>query len=306
MHIRIRTWVVAALAVLGAVACKPTEKGLAVTGDSSEVAQLRAEVARLKKENDELRISPYHLAIEVEGAMRSGNDEKAVAAFKQLVDTFPIAPETGEMKKRLDAYLAQRRTQEEEARRIAALGFKGLPVTSSITVQDTALTMGTVSVAKRWIFDSWGDGWRFQDAEKDRKMLVARVTVASKQKEPSLFGLAAYVPDGNKLTRLGPMRYRFARWSSYGAFLGTTFDARNDFSHSWKIPFTAAVSLSDEELKKRPIYLVATNEGCHSRHWERFGQPPVSYLPAECGTLKSSLTLDDFKAGTLAVLKRID
>ena len=144
------------------------------------------------------------------------------------------------------------------------------------------------------------------DAEKDRKMLVARVNVASKQREPTLFGMAAYVPDGSKLTRVGHMRYRFARWSSYGAFLGTTFDSRNEFSHSWKIPFTAGVSLSEDELKKRPIYVVATNEGCHQRHYERFGQPPVSYVPAECGTLKPTLTVDDFKGGSLAILKRID
>jgi hypothetical protein len=306
MPIRIRALVVIVLASLGLAACKPPAKGTAASGESAEVAQLRAEVARLKKENDELRISPFHLAIEVDGAMRANNEEKAVAAYKQLADTFPVAPETGEMKKRLDIFMARRRAQEEDEKRIAALGFKGLPVNASISAQDTALTLSSVSVAKRWIFDSWGDGWRFQDAEKDRKMLIARVNVASKQKEPALFGLAAYVPDGNKLTRLGQMRYRFARWSSYGAFLGTTFDTRNEFSHSWKIPFTAGVSVSEDDLKKRPIYLVATNEGCHSRHWERFGQPPVSYLPAECGTLKPTLTLDDFKAGSLAVLKRLD
>jgi hypothetical protein len=51
---------------------------------------------------------------------------------------------------------------------------------------------------------------------------------------------------------------------------------------------------------------VATSEGCHERHWERFGQPPVYYLPGECKTLKPNLTLDDFKGGTLAVLKRLD
>src|SRR4051812_2410271 len=105
MQVRIHAFGVAAIAVLGLAACKPSIKGAASGGDANEVAQLRAEVARLQKENAELRISPYHLAIEVEGAMRSGNEEKAVAAYKQLVDTFPVAPETGEMKKRLDVFM---------------------------------------------------------------------------------------------------------------------------------------------------------------------------------------------------------
>jgi hypothetical protein len=293
------------LAVLALAACKPGAN-LGSSAESGEVAQLRAEVERLRKENADLRLSPYHLALEVDGAIRSGNEEKAAAAFKELSDTFPVASETIEMRRRLDTFLAQRRVQEEEEKRIAALGFKGLPVNPSFAHQDTALAVTSVALVKRWFFDSWGDGWRFQDAEKDRRMLVTRVTVSSKLKEPSLFGMAAYVADGNTLKRVGTLRYRFARWASYGAFLGTTADYRNEFSHSWKVPFTAGVSLSDEDLKHRPIYLVATQEGCHERHWERFGQPPIYYLPGECKTLKPSLSLDDFKGRELAVVKRID
>jgi hypothetical protein len=203
-------------------------------------------------------------------------------------------------------FLAQRRVQEEEDKRIAAQGFKAVPVSSSFVRGDTALTLTSVGAAKRWTFDSYEEGWRFLDAEKDKKMLVARLNVASKSKEPSLFGLAAYAADGNKLTLLGAMRYRFARWSSYGAFLGTQADYRNEFSHSWKIPFTAAVAISERDLQRRPIYLVATSEGCHERHYERFGQPPVFYMPGACNTLKPTLTVEDFKGGALAILKRID
>jgi hypothetical protein len=132
------------------------------------------------------------------------------------------------------------------------------------------------------------------------------MTVTSRQKNPPLFGLAAYVPDGNKLVKVGDMRYRFARWGSYATFLGTNTDYRNEFSHTSRIQFTAGVSVSDEDLKKRPIYLVATKEGCHQRHFERFGQPQVSYMPVDCGTLKANLGAEDFKGGSLAVLKRID
>ena len=301
----VRPGTLLALLVLPLAACKPSMHD-AASADNTEVAKLRAEIARLRRENADLRVSPYNLAAEVDGAIRASNEEKAVAAYKQLADTFPVATETSEMRKRLDAFLAQRHAQEEEEKRIAAQGFKGLPVNASFSQGDTAVSLTSLALAKRWYFDSWGEGWRFLDAEKDRRMLVARLNVASKQKEPRLFGLAAYIADGDKLKRIGEMRYRFARWSSYGAFLGTTADYRNEFSHSWKIPFTAGVSLSEDEIKHRPIYVVATSEGCNERHWDRFGQPPAYYLPAECKTLKPALTLDDFKGGALAVLKRLD
>jgi hypothetical protein len=292
--------------VIPLAACKPSMRSGSSDTEAVELAALRAEVQRLRQENADLRISPGALANEVENAIRSVNEEKAVAAFKQLNDTFPVAAETGAMRKRLEIFLAQRRAQEEEDKRIAALGFKAVPISSSFARGDTALTLTSVAVARRWTFDSYEEGWRFLDAEKDKKMLVARMNIASKLKEPSLFGIAAYAPDGGTLKRLGAMRYRFARWSSYGAFLGTQADYRNEFSHSWRIPFTAAVAIGERELQRRPIYLVATSEGCHERHYERFGQPPVFYMPGACNTLKQTLTVEDFKGGALAILKRID
>jgi hypothetical protein len=54
------------------------------------------------------------------------------------------------------------------------------------------------------------------------------------------------------------------------------------------------------------VYLVASSEGCHERHYERFGQPPVFYVPGKCETLKPTLTADDFKTRALTILKRLD
>lgn len=306
MRSAFRAFAAACVAMLALAACKPANPVAAAPSDADEVAQLRAEIARLKEENAQLRLSPWTLAREVDSAIRTGDEEKAAVAYKQLADTFPVAAETADMKKRLDAFMTQRRAQDEAHKRIAALGFKGLPVSGAVANQDTSLTLTSLAVRRRWIFDSWGNGWRFLDADKDRQMLIARMSIASKQKEPPLFGIAAYAADGGKLTRLGELHYRFARWSSYAAFLGTTADYRNDFSHSWKIPLTAAVQLSQADLQRRPIYLVATGEGCHVEQRQPFGQPPVFWQAGECKSLKPTLTLDDFKAGSLAVLKRMD
>lgn len=291
--------------LLPLAACKPVREA-AAPPDANELVALRAEVERLRKENADLRISPHALAAEVEAAIRAGSDDKAVAAYKQLSDTFPVAAETQEVRRRLEAFQAQRRVQDEESRRIAALGFKALPVTPSFTHEDTAVTLTSSAITRRWTFDSYGEGWRFLDAEKDKKLLVARLNVSSKQKEPNLFGIAAYVADGPKLVRVGTARYRFARWSSFGAFLGTQADYRNEFSHSWRIPFTVGVQVKDEDLKRGPIYLVASREGCNQRHYDRFGQPPVLYLPGKCDSLKPALVAEDFRDGALALLKRVD
>ena len=89
------------LAVFALAACKPSMQGASNPGPD-EVTRLRAEIARLREENAQLRLSPALLAAEVDGAIRSSNEEKAVAAFKQLSDTFPVASETTEMHKRLE------------------------------------------------------------------------------------------------------------------------------------------------------------------------------------------------------------
>lgn len=291
--------------VLPLAACKPMREAVA-PADTTELVALRAEVQRLRKENADLRISPHALAAEVESALRANSEEKAIAAYKQLSDTFPVSPETQEVRKRLEAFQAQRRVHEEEARRVAAHGFKVLPTNPSFTHEDTAVTLASTAITRRWTFDSYGEGWRFLDAEKDKKLLVAKLNVSSKRKEPALFGIAAYVADGPKLVRVGMARYRFSRWSSYGAFLGTQADYRNEFSHSWRIPFTAGVQVKDEDLKRGPIYLVASREGCHERHYDRFGQPPVFYVPGKCESLKPALVAEDFRSGSLALLKRVD
>jgi len=285
--------------------CQPP--GPAAPGaDSVELAALRKEVERLRKENADLRISPHALAAEVDKAIKAGSEDKAVAAYKQLSDTFPVAAETAEMRKRLDTFQAQQRAHQDEVNRIAALGFKSLPVTPAITHEDTTLSLTSVSILKRWIFDHYGQGWRFLDAEKDTRLIVARMNVSSKKKEPPLFGLAAYVADGAKLVRVGTARYRFSRWNSYAAFLGTQADFGNEFTHSWRIPFTAGVPVADADLKRGPIYLVASTEGCHERRYERFAQPPVFYVPGQCETLKPTLTADDFASRTLTVLRRLN
>lgn len=299
-----------------AAGCDPSEKAQTRTPPAAapsasvaatdEVESLRAQVMRLSAENALLRLSPSVLMADVDAAVQASDADRANAALKNLADKFPHSVEAGAARRRVEALLARQRVAQEEARRVAALGFKALKVRPLFASGDISVAVADAGISKRWIFDSYGEGWRFLDAEKDKKYLVARMTVSSNSKDPALFGIGAYVADGARLTRVGQLRYRFVRWKDFGAYLGTHADFGNDFSHTSRIPFSAAVAIGQEELKRRPVYLVATREGCNRRGFERFGQPPFFYFQQDCASLKPVLTLDDFKDGSLAVLKRVD
>jgi len=307
------------LALLAVVpGCTPSEKPstraaapvaatpAALLETDPEVQALKAEVARLTAENMQLRMTPHALAAEVRAAIAAQNGPKAEAALKSLADHFPFSAELGPATRQVAALLAKLQAAEREDKRLAALGFKALKTRPVFSWRDTELRMADLSVGRRWIFDSYGQGWSYLDPEKGQRLLTAAVSVSSRSKDPALFGIGAYVADGGRLTQVGSFRYRFARWMDFGAVLGNHADFRNDFGHSARIPFTVGAALAQEDLRRRPLYLVVTREGCHKRHQDRLLQPPIHYLPQTCASLKKTLTVDDFKDGSLAVLKRID
>ncbi|HSH91223.1 MAG TPA: hypothetical protein VK996_14645 [Ramlibacter sp.] len=267
---------------------------------------MKTEIARLSAENAQLRATPAAMAAEVEVAVKAKDAQAAQAALKRLMDRYPASPEVNPSIQRVSSMVAQLRAEQDEARRIAALGFKAIKVKPSFTHNDTTLTVGSAAVGKTWTYDSYGTGWKYLEAEKGKRFVMLRATLASKNKEPSPFGVAAYSSEGGTLTRLGIMRYRFARWTDFGSYLGNHADYRNDFAHSPSVAFSLGVQAADEQLARRPIYLVATREGCHTRTYERLAQPRVHYVPGACLSLKPTLTLDDFKDGSLAIVKRID
>ena len=274
--------------------------------DGREIEALRAEVARLKEENARLRLTAPALAAEVDTAVTQQDGGRAQAALKQLAERFPLSAELPVARKRVDGLLTKLRSDEDEKRRVAALGFRALRSNTFFARGDTAIRLTDTSIGRRWTFDSYGHGWRYLDPEKGQRMVTARVNVTTSNKDPALFGIGAYVADGATLRQVGTLRYRFARWADFGAFLGTHADFGNDFARSSRIPFTVGVAVNEDDLKRRPLYLVATREGCHKKLFDRQLQPPIHYMAGECASLKKALTVDDFQDGALAVLKRID
>ena len=161
---------------------------------------LRAEVARLRAENAELRLSPAcarcRSASRGQGRRRGEGQGRA----KRLTDRYPHSAEAAQEAKRVDALIARERAAQEEAKKIAELGFKALRTSPYFSHGDTSIGLTATAVATRWNFDSHGDGWKYLDAEKRRKFVTATVTVRSKSQDPLLFGIGAYVANGSVLT----------------------------------------------------------------------------------------------------------
>lgn len=271
---------------------------------AAQVVELKAENTRLKAENAELRITPTALLAEVTKSVQGRNLAEAESVLAKLSAKFPDSGEAQSAAKLVGQLRSEEAKQVQEAARLAALGFKGLPTAAKFTNADSTIQLRSAATSSRWIFDAYGNEWRYIEAEKGTTFITAKVTVSSEDKDPRLMGMAAYVAVGAQLKRLGSFEYRFARWDDYASYLGNDADYRNDFAHSSNIPFSLAATVSKDEMKG-DIYLVATKEGCFTRSEDRFKNPPVWYYTSTCASLPRTLSLDDFREGDLAVLKRM-
>jgi hypothetical protein len=275
----------------------------AANDSATAIAALKAEVTRLQQENAELRATPAVMLAAVHAA---GSDiAKASEALTLLEEKFPDAAETKQANTLVAQMKSEHERREAEAKRLAALGFKALKVTPRLAGDEATITLSGVSQTRRWISDAYDSQYHYRDAEKGAAFIVARVKVTSDNKNPGLPGVALYRSEGATLKRVAMFGYEFVRWKDYGSYLGNYSDYGNDFAHTNVIPMSIG---ADAELASltRPLYLVATKEGCHSRNYERFRNPPVSYAGGDCAGLKDTLEAGDFGDGKLALVHRLD
>ena len=188
------------------------------------------------------------------------------------------------------------------------MGFKALTV--GLTVKGSSVTAkyGDLSFNARFVMDRYDNSYHYRDADRDTKYAIISMTATAGKgvSNPDMPGAALYWADGTTLKKLGEFTIEFTRWESFATYLGNYSDSRNDFAKVQTIPFTLGVQIGDEEVKKRPLYIVATKDGCISRGYERFKNPPDFYRGA-CSPLKSTLTAQDFTdpaSGLTVVLRR--
>jgi hypothetical protein len=280
------------------------------SGDSAELSRTSAENAILKQkvtaleaEIKELRSTPTALLAAVTAA---GDDLSAAsAAAERLKTKFPKSSESATAEKRLLDLATKKSKAEAEAKRVAALGFKAFSPNARLEGDEAVIVLKGIGLRKTWKFDAYGDEYHYKEAEKGSTFVAAQVTASSKNKDPKLPGVALYAVDGATLVKVADFAYRFVRWDDYGSFLGNYADYRNDFAHSSTIPLTIAASVEVDKVKK-PLYVLASKEGCYLRNTERFNNPPVSYYSNGCSMLKASIAPDDLKGGAVNLMSRID
>ncbi|MBD7962148.1 hypothetical protein [Comamonas avium] len=274
-----------------------------------QIRDLTAERDHLKMQVQDLSRSPTVILADVTSALSSNNLEKANKVQAELENRFPKSNETTEGKKQIAAYRDDLAKAAAEEQRLAALGFKALPV--RLTVKGPAVTAkySDLSFNPRFVMDRYDNSYHYRDADRDTKYAIIGMTVTAGKgvNNPEMPGAALYWADGATLRKLGEFSIEFTRWESYATYLGNYSDSRNDFAKVQTIPFTLGVQISDEMISKRPLYVVATKDGCIGRGYERFRNPPDFYRGV-CSPLKSTLTTQDFTdpASVLTVVLRRD
>lgn len=274
-----------------------------------QIRDLTAERDHLKMQVQDLSRPPAVMLADVTSALSSNNPEKANKAQTELENRFPKSQETTEGKKQIAAYRDALVKAAVEEQRFAALGFKALPVGPTVKGPAVTAKYSDLSFNARFVMDRYDNSYHYRDADRDTKYAIIGMTVTAGKgvNNPEMPGAALYWADGATLRKLGEFSIEFTRWESYATYLGNYSDSRNDFAKVQTIPFTLGVQISDEMARKRPLYVVATKDGCIGRGYGRFRNPPDFYSGA-CSALNSTLTTKDFTdpASGLTIVLRKD
>ncbi len=267
---------------------------------TADNAKLQAEVVALRKQVEELSLTPQLLLARVNEALVADKTVEARQASDTLDKRFADSAQAKAAKAALTKYEAAVAEREAQAKALEARGFYALQPQSAPTISGVTVRVESLQLGKRWQFDAQSDESYYRDAERGERFVLMRSTVQSTDKNPKLPDVGVYRIDGKKMTLLALMSYEFRRWSSYGTFIGLYHDFKNDFAHTPAVPFNAAARVSDEDASK-PFAVVVTGELCHERG-SKSGQPEVVYRRLVSCASKTDLEVDDFAKGGYRVL----
>lgn len=201
---------------------------------------------------------------------------------------------------RIDKLIAQKRAEEE---RIKALGFKALKASTTFKIDYNKIELTSISVGNTFTFDSYGDSYFYRSADRGNKYITAAMKITSDSKDPKLPQLAVYKISGDSMTWEGNFTTEFARWDDYGSYLGNDHDFGNDFAKTNSVRFKIGKEVS-EEIVKGPYALIMKIENALNRNYERFDNPPISYIGSV--DYPYTLRLEDFtKEGSQFIVVKI-
>ena len=230
--------------------------------------------------------------------------DKAKKEIAELKNLFPYASENAECSKMLEQISTLEAAKKAEEERIKALGFKALSTEQNVTIGENKIAFSNLKIGPKYTHDVYptysGSEWREHTADKGSSFISYNMDITSTSKDPNIPTIAFYSVDGARLVHQITFWVNFARWSDYGCYLGNEPDLKNDFSKVNTVKFRVGAQLEDSYFKK-PYVVVLKKSNTLSRHYERFENPPVSYI-GEAG-YPATLTIDNFNNGQYIAIK---
>lgn len=301
--------VMVALATSTLVACgNASESGPPATVSNtseqllrSENERLKADLAALKAQVEDLKQTPQALLVAVQDAVKAEKLDAAKAALDKLESRYGSSAQLSSAKTDVSKLSGVLQARAEEAKRLEAMGFYALKPKKDTKVDGMLVQVEGLTLGNRWTFDNYDDSYFYRDARRDEKFVLLRTTLKSldKQTDPNLPDIGIYAIDGKEMKRVASMSYEFRRWSSHGTYIGLYHDFKNDFAHTPAVPFVAGASITTEQSTK-PFAVVTTGQHCHVRG-KKIGAPEVEYSIGSCD-FKTSLSVADFASGEYQVL----
>lgn len=255
-----------------------------IAQDSIQIKQLRDTI--------ELLSYPAEQRLQmINSLVADGKYDKAKNEISMLCLLFPKSQEAKQTSAILQEIDQLVEKQEKEEERKKALGFKGLKASTSVTIDYNKVSFSNISSGTTYIFDSYDDRYHYRKADRGNIYITAVMSVTSSSKDPLLPTLAIYSINGDQMNRQGIMEVRFSRWKDYGTYLGNYSDYGNDFAKTSTITFKLGFEIPAEDTQK-PYAIVLMKKNELSRHYERFNNPPVSYIGS--ASYPYTLYLNDF------------
>lgn len=277
-----------------------------VTSLQTQVWAANSRISQLQQENTTLKQTPPILLAQLRQAVDIGDEAAAKAGLESLISRYADSAEAAVGNGLVQKMIRDREAKDQEARRLAALGMKAVPIKGSFAADESTISLQSAQMGAQWTFNNHDDEYEYRSAERGSKYITATATYSSKSKDPLLAPLIVYGSNGGELKRLGIMNFEFVRWSSYATFLGNYHDDANDFANTASIRFSMGLQIANDEITK-PLYIVASFLGCADRRSDRFGNPPVKYATYNCDKAAPDvLHASDFKDGRFGIVKRID
>lgn len=270
---------------------------------SAQLSQNEALIQTLRDSIAILKFPADQRLNKINALISSGDYNEAKKAVAELVSIFPESKEAKNaesLNARIDDLIAKKIAEEQ---RIKALGFKALKTSSTITIDYNKVVLSSFSIGNTMTFDSYSYEYHYFTADRGNKYVSASMSVTSEDKNPQLPQLALYKIEGDKMFFKGTFLTRFAHWEDYGTYLGNYNDNRNDFSKTSTVKFKVGIEIGEDVLKEAYAIVLKKENGL-TRSYERFQNPPVSYI----GTVSypNSLSLEDFtKEGSQYVAVKV-